>query len=310
MRILVTGSTGFVGGWLVPELEAAGHAVVGMPDPDVLDIADAAAVRGAVIDARPDGIVHLAGMAYAPDATTDAAEAIRVNVGGTVAVLEACREVRPGASILVVGSADVYRAPTDGAPLSEASPLGPRGVYGLTKLAAEGLAVAMGVSGDLRVAVARSFNHSGPGQRAVFAVPAIARRILDARGAGVRDIRAGNVDVARDISDVRDVVRAYRLLIEALASGRVPPERPVFNIGAGRAVTIRSVIEQLALIADWAVTVTPDPDLVRSDDPPVLFADTAAVRALTGWEPRVPLAQTLEDVVLALDAQTAAEPSS
>jgi GDP-4-dehydro-6-deoxy-D-mannose reductase len=302
MRILVSGSTGFVGGWLIPELERAGHTVIGMPDPDVLDIADAPAVRRAVAAAEPDAVVHLAGMAFAPDATADAAEALRVNVGGTLAMLEGCRAESPRAAILVVGSSDIYRTPDGDALLTEMSPVAPRGVYGLTKLAAESLAIATGDTSGLRVVVARSFNHTGPGQRPVFAVPAFARRVLDARRDGVHEIRAGNVDIARDISDVRDVVRAYRLLLEALALGRVPARRRIYNVASGRSVTMRSIIEQLSEVAGWPVTTVADPLLVRADDPPVIRGDASALRAVTGWEPRIPLAQTLRDLVSSLQA--------
>ncbi len=302
MRVLVSGSTGFVGSWLTPELERVGHDVAGMPDPDVLDIADAPAVRAAVASARPDAVVHLAAMAYAPDAAADAEEALRVNVGGTLAILEACRNEVPGCAILVVGSAEIYRDPDSDAPLTEASPVAPRGVYGLTKLASEALAVAAASGGDLEVVVARSFNHTGPGQRPVFAVPAFARRVLDARRTGVREIRAGNVDVFRDISDVRDVVRAYRLLLEALAAGRVPAGRRVYNVASGNAVSLRSIIETLAALADWPISIVRDTALVRADDPPVIRGDASALRAVTGWTPAIGLDQTLADLMRSLEA--------
>ncbi|HYO41935.1 MAG TPA: NAD-dependent epimerase/dehydratase family protein [Candidatus Limnocylindrales bacterium] len=302
MKILVTGSSGFVGSWLVPELRGAGHEVAGMPEPDVLDIGDMAAVRDAVAAVRPDGVIHLAGMAYAPDATAAAAEAIRVNLGGTLSVLEACRAVVPGCSIVVVGSADVYRAPREGGTLIESSPLAPRGVYGLTKLAAEALAVAAAGTGGLRTAVVRSFNHTGPGQRPVFAVPAFAARILEARRMGLHEIRAGNVDVARDLSDVRDVVRAYRLLLEALVANRVRPDQRVFNVASGRVVTMRWVIGRLAELAGWAVSIEVDHTLVRADDPPEMRGDASALHSLTGWAPEIPFDETLRDLVTSLEA--------
>jgi GDP-4-dehydro-6-deoxy-D-mannose reductase len=297
VRVFVTGATGFVGGWLQRELAAAGHEVIAAPGPEALDIADRPGIRRAVRDARPDVVVHLAAMAFAPDATADAAEAIRVNVGGTLAVVEACRMEAPRPALLVVGSSDVYEPSTTDAPLTETSPLGPRGVYGLTKLAAEALAISSGGDHGLPVAVARSFNHTGPGQRPVFAVPAFARRVLEARAAGVHEIRAGNVDVARDIGDVRDVVRAYRLLAEALVAGRVRGCRRVYNVASGRAVTMRAVIDRLAALADWPVTIVRDPALVRTNDPPVIRGDFTALRELTGWEPRIDLDRTLADLL-------------
>ena len=184
--------------------------------------------------------------------------------------------------------------------MTEASPLHPRGVYGLTKLAAEALAIASADEHGLEAAVARSFNHTGPGQRPVFAVPAFARRVLEARAAGVHEIRAGNVDVARDIGDVRDVVRAYRLLAEALVQGRVQGGNRAYNIASGRAVTMRAVIDRLASLADWPVTIVRDPELIRTEDPSVIRGDFTALRALTGWEPRIDLERTLADVLESL----------
>jgi GDP-4-dehydro-6-deoxy-D-mannose reductase len=267
----------------------------------MLDIADIRAVRTAFSHTRPQAVIHLAGVAYAPDAAADASAAIRANVGGTVSITEAIRGEVPECVLLVVSSADVYQPPVDGSALSEASPLGPRGVYGLTKLAGESVALASAGRTDLTLAVARPFNHTGPGQRDVFAVPAFARRVLEARAQGVHEIRAGNVDVARDISDVRDVVRAYRLLLEALAAGRVRSANPIFNVASGRAVKMRSIIESLGEITGWPVQTVTDPGLVRVGDPPVIRGDPSALTALTGWTPDISLDRTLEDLVASLE---------
>jgi GDP-4-dehydro-6-deoxy-D-mannose reductase len=305
VRILVTGSSGFVGRWLTAELVAHGHEVVPTPDPPELEISDPDAVFDLVARTAPDGVIHLAAVAFAADAAADAVTALRVNVGGTQAVLDACQAVRPGMAVLVVGSSEVYRPPQDGLPLTEASPVEPRAAYGLTKLAAEALTLSAGAGGELRVAVARSFNHTGPGQRGVFAIPAFAGRILEARRAGVHRIRAGNVDVARDFGDVRDVARAYRLLIEALASDRVTLTRPVFNVASGRSTTVRSAIEKLGELAGWPVEIEVDPALVRPDDPPIVWGDASRLRELTGWAPQIPLEQTLADLLESLEPATA-----
>jgi GDP-4-dehydro-6-deoxy-D-mannose reductase len=299
MRILVTGSSGFVGGWLMPELAASGHDARGLPSG--ADVTDAAAMIAAVADSLPDAMIHLAGVTFAPHATADPERAIRVNVGGTLSILEACRAAAPHASILIVSTGEVYAPPPPGTTLTEGSPLGPRNVYGLTKLAAEAVALELGTSAGLRLAVARSFNHTGPGQRSVFAVPAFADRILAAKRAGERQIRAGNVAVERDITDVRDVVRAYRLLVEALAAGRVPAHERVYNVASGTPTRIGRVIDLLGELASWPVEVVEDRQLVRADDPPRIAASAERLRHLTGWVPSYTLERTLDDLMAGLE---------
>jgi GDP-4-dehydro-6-deoxy-D-mannose reductase len=147
------------------------------------------------------------------------------------------------------------------------------------------------------VIVARPFNHTGPGQRLEFVVPALASRILAAGERGERSIRAGNVDVQRDFSDVRDVVRAYRLLAEEDQQGASASGPAVYNIASGHAVSIRAIVERLSSLAGVEITIETDPELVRQDDPPEIRGDASRLRAHIGWTPRIPLETTLGDVL-------------
>lgn len=308
MRVLVTGSSGFAGRWLMSELQAAGHQVAGdRPDGERVDIVDHVAIDRLVRAADAELVIHLAAVSFAPGAQADPAEAFRVNVAGTATLVEVLGRLPTRPALLVVSSSEVYGSPADeDLPLAETAPTVPVRVYGISKLAQESVAIARGAALGVPTVVARPFNHTGPGQAPQFAVPAFAARIVEARREGRREIAVGNVDVRRDIGDVRDTVRAYRLLGEALAAGRVDNGR-VFNVATGSAARVGDVIDRLAIAAGHPVNVRVDPALVRRDDPQCIVGDAGALRALTGWTPEIPLERTLADVVAAAEVLAAAE---
>jgi GDP-4-dehydro-6-deoxy-D-mannose reductase len=298
MRVLVTGAGGFVGRWLTRELQASGHEVVGPPERE-LDVTDAGAMSAAIGAIRPDAIAHLAAVAYAPDAAGDPARAFRVTVGGTVALGEAllANQVRP--AILISGSSEVYGAPhPDSLPLTETAPLAPRTAYAISKVSQEAVALRYAALLELPLVATRSFNHTGPGQRPVFVVPALANRVADAARAprGAASVRVGNLDVRRDFTDVRDVVRAYRLLLERLADGSIAPGGAILNVASGQSVAIRSILERFVALSGAPIEPAVDPALVRSDDPPDIRGDASALTAATGWRPERDLESTLSDV--------------
>lgn len=302
MRVVVSGATGFVGHWLIRELNAAGHESIATPPSSVLDITDEAAVARFLAEARPDAVAHLAGMAYGPDAARDPASAVRVNVGGTEVLLAVVASMGRPIPVLVAGSSEVYGRPRpEDLPLTEAAPTRTDQPYGRSKLAQERAALALADRHDLPIIVTRSFNHTGPGQRAEFVAPAFARRVLAARAAGAREIRTGNIDVRRDLGDVRDVARAYRLLLEGLADGALGKTR-VVNVATGRSVSIRAVLSILCRLADVQAEPVVDPALVRPDDPAEIIGDAARLRELTGWAPEIDLERTLADLLASIEA--------
>lgn len=301
MKVLVTGATGFAGTWLVRELRSAGHLTVAAPPSAELDISDRDRVRALIRDAAPDAVAHLAAVSHAPAARADPARAFAVNEGGTRAVVEAVVAERPGIPVLISSTSEVYGAPAvEDLPLDESAPLRATHPYARSKLAQERVALEVAGAGRTPVVITRAFNHTGPGQRAEFVAPALAGRVLAARRLRDHAIRVGNLDVRRDFLDVRDVVRAYRLLLDGVADGSVVGGT-IVNVASGTAVSIREILERLADVAGTRVEPIVDPDLVRPDDPPVIVGDAALLRDLTGWSPRIPLSQTLDDLVASVD---------
>ena len=293
MRVLVTGATGFVGQWLVPELAAAGHEVLEAPPHPGFDIADAAQVEDLIAATRPDAVAHLAGVAFLPDAEKDPGLAERVNVGGTQAVFDALDRLGSEPVVLVTSTADVY-SPDAPLPIGEDAPLGPRSVYGRTKLRQDELARRAGEAGR-RVVVARAFNHIGPGQRPDFVVPGFARRVLELKAGRTDAIEVGSLAARRDFTDVRDVVRAYRLLLELEAAPGA--SLLVVNIGSGRSVSMEEILRTLCSIAGVEPRWTVDPARLRQNEILDRVADIARIRSLTGWEPTIPLETSLRDVL-------------
>ena len=296
MRVAVTGASGFVGRWLTAELRSAGHEPVELePGRDVRDVGDLRAWLGSI---RPDAVAHLAAVSFGPDARARPAEAFEINVGGTIALMEAVRALESVPTVLVTGSSEVYGVPdADDLPLRESQPLAPANPYGLSKAAQEAVAIAYASRHGLRVVVTRAFNHIGPGQRPDFVVPALTDRLLAVRSGTTDRVRVGNLHVRRDLTDVRDVVVAYRTLLEGLTAGAIAPGGVILNVASGHSVAIDQVLDRLAQLIGVSPTIEVDPELVRATDAPEIVGDLTAIADAVGWRPRISLDQTLSDIV-------------
>lgn len=290
MRVVVTGGRGFVGRWLTSHLQERGDDVLGL-DSEV-DVTRAGPVRDAVTGYGPDAVVHLAALSSVGSSWQEGGQVYLVNTVGTVNVLDAAETCRPRPRVLLVSSSEVYgRVPPDALPLVEDQPFAPVSPYAASKAAAEMAGIQAWLGSGLEVVRVRPFNHTGPGQRPDFVVPALAEQVARAVRSGARQLDTGNLEARRDISDVRDVVRAYRLL---LAEGR-PGQ--VYNVCRGEAVSIRHIAERLLALSGVDLPIVVDPARVRPVDIPELRGDPGRLAEATGWKPEIPLDTTLSDVL-------------
>jgi len=292
VRALVTGAGGFVGSHLTAHLRSCGDEVIETDRSTTgLDICDLTALTELFTTSAPDVIYHLAGDSDVGGSWDHPLDTFRANAEGTMSVLMAAR--RSGTDrVLCVSSADVYgRVPASALPITEAQPLAPVSPYAVSKVAADMIAWQAWLGHGQDVIRIRAFNHLGPGQSDRFVAPAIAGRIVAAQHSGARTIPVGNLTPERDLTDVRDVARAYRLLAEHGTAGTA------YNVCSGHAVSVGELANQLVRLAGSDVELIVDPDLQRPVDTPVLIGDHSLLTGTTGWEPRIPLTQTLTDLI-------------
>ncbi|CAN5846391.1 GDP-mannose 4,6-dehydratase [soil metagenome] len=292
MKALVTGAGGFVGGHLLAHLTAEGDDVI--PCDRLhggVDITHGEAVGRMIADAAPDAVYHLAGWADVGASWRVPEEVFAANAVGTLNVLRACADAGVG-RVLSVGSADVYgKVAEDELPLTEESPLRPVSPYAASKVAADFLGLQAWLGRSLPVVRVRAFNHLGPGQGEQFVASALASRIARNENDGGDVIRVGNLSARRDFTDVRDVVRAYRMLIR----DGVPGE--VYNLCTGTAIAVQELAEMMLVHARRSMRLETDPDLARPVDTPVLLGDPSKLHDATGWKTEIPLERTVLDLL-------------
>lgn len=298
---LVTGATGFAGSHLVELLAGREPAIAAWSNPSgtaaspndsriawqAVNLLDRTTVRDAIAALRPSVVYHCAGAADVGTSWADPVRPLQVNALGTHHLLEAVRLAGVDATVVLTGSAAVYRA-SDG-PLNEESPIGPSSPYGVSKLAQEMLGTQVT---SFPVVLTRTFNHAGPRQSSAYVTSSFARQIAEIE-AGIAGpvLSVGNLDARRDVTDVRDTVRAYRLLGE-----RGRPGRP-YNICSGHAYRIGDLLEMLLGHARARVTIASDPARLRRSDNPLILGDPARVSTDVGWHATIPIEDTLRDLL-------------
>ena len=307
MRALVTGVNGFVGSHLADllrsqaEVELWGAGLFAERpahlDPSVrtlaVDLRKAESVHDLIQTVRPDVIYHLAGQAYVPDSRQTPWDTLETNTRSCINLMEAALSAGLRPRTLLVSSYEVYdkQAARSGA-VDENWPLGPDSPYGVSKVAQDFLARYYSGQHGIPVIVARPFNHVGPRQSDRFVAAAFGRQVaLISLGQAPPVVRVGNLAARRDFTDVRDIVRAYVLLMGHAQPGEV------YNLGSGRSRSIRELLETLLAIAGVEAEIRVDPERYRSDTDSDLVCDSSRARACCGWRPEIPLENTLADLL-------------
>jgi GDP-4-dehydro-6-deoxy-D-mannose reductase len=306
--VLITGATGFVGRHLLDLIAPEPGVIVGWRRANAgeslppgypeqgrvawrdVDVADRASVLDAIAEVRPDEVYHLAGASHVGQSWDRTAETFSTNVLGTHYLLEALRHVVPAARILFPCTALAYRQ-TPGS-ITEDSPIGPASPYALSKLAQEMLGVRAWEDDRQPVVVTRSFNHLGPGQAPTFFASSFARQVAEIEaGRAEPVIHVGNLEAERDLTDVRDTVRAYRALMSRGHPGRI------YNVCSGRAYRVGDILELLVSRSRVPVEIRLDPSRLRPNDAARVLGDPRRIHDETGWTASIPIERTLDDVL-------------
>jgi GDP-4-dehydro-6-deoxy-D-mannose reductase len=302
VRVLITGASGFAGSFLARECARAGDSVVGISltgevpegggEGAAVDLLNGDAVREAVRAARPKVVYHLAALSSVGRSWEEPARTVQDNVAMSVNMLEALRFEAADARTVWVSSCEVYGVP-EALPLTEDARLNPANPYAVSKAAGDMLAAVYVDAHGLNMVRARPFNHAGPEQRTIFIMSSLARQAAEAQlsGADSLEIATGNPDTRRDFTDVRDVVRAYRLLAACEESG-------VFNVCTGQSISAADQVRLVSeLIDPIEVEHVVDPGRVRAHEVMDLRGSHERLTAATGWEPEIPVRQTMADTI-------------
>ena len=314
-RILITGGTGFAGSHLVeylskvePDAElhlTALNKTADLPSENLdkhqiheIDLADQVATHALFSEVMPDRIYHLAALAEVGSSFTNVARTLTINTQLQLSVLSALHEVTPESRLLLIGSAQEYGMVEQSEnPVDENQPFRPINPYAVSKVAQDLLGYAYAQSYKLPIIRVRPFNHTGERQTTAFAIPAFAKQIVAIERDQQQVLKVGNLAAIRDISDVKDIVRGYQLLLEKGEVGQV------YNIGSGVGVSMQAIVDELRALASCEVPLEIDQERMRPIDVPELVADISVVSKL-GWQPDIPRVETLQRILIFWRNQT------
>jgi GDP-4-dehydro-6-deoxy-D-mannose reductase len=292
MKLLLTGANGFVGRYVQAALPC-------VPLPDGLDLRDRAALTAAVTAIQPDTVLHLAAQSFVPASFENPHETFDINLYGTLNLLEALQAAAFRGRMIFVGSGDTYgQVPEAALPVREDHPLHPRNPYAVSKVAAEALCYQWSQTSGFEIVMVRPFNHIGPGQSPRFAIADFARQVTEIRLDRREPVlQVGDIDVTRDFTDVRDVVRAYALLLEKGRNGGI------YNVCSGREYSIRDLLQRLIALAGVDARIKQDTARLRPAEQRRMVASFDTLHRDTGWQPLIPMEQSLQDLLNDLEKQ-------
>ena len=297
MKVLITGSQGFVGKYLIEEFRNVGYEVIPCGRNNaygcvVMDISDAQQVQDAIYTYQPDIIVNLAGQANVGLSWKQPQQTVSLNVIGLLNILEAVREIKPQTKIIAVGSSDQYGSLGElGVNVTEETPLMPMTPYAVSKLAQENMCKAYIKAYKMNICMVRCFNIAGPGQKKGFMISDFASGIAEIEAGQKEALYVGNLESGRDFTHVKDAARAYRYIAEKGHSGEV------YNICSGRTYTAREILERLLSMSLKPIKVEQDPARMRPSDTPVIRGNHDKLTSHTGWKPKFEIEDILEDTL-------------
>lgn len=306
MKALIIGGGGFVGHYLAKHLTETCHwetTLTKLPQENIfvpgcdaynLDIMDLEAIEALLVRLRPDVIFHLAAQSSVAVSWKNPQMTVDINIRGSLNVLDAIRAIDGYTPrVLLIGSGEEYGTLPEGTILvDENVPVHPGNPYAITKVAQNLFGTLYAKAYGMQLVMVRAFNHVGPGQSPQFVVSDFCKQAAEISvGAREPEIFVGNLSVARDFTDVRDVVRAYALLAQKGIVGET------YNVGSGRAVVLRDLLGQIIQQSGAEIRVTVDSKKLRPTEVPVICADSSKLRADTGWEPEITLEQTIAETL-------------
>ncbi len=304
MKALIIGGAGFVGGYLIRELNGSGWEVhaTRLPDEEIsdvcrshfLNILERENIKPLLDEVMPDVVYHLAAQSSVSVSWKKPQLTAEINIIGTINILEAMREAKKqDIRLILIGSGEEYGfIRPEACPISENEPLDPGNIYAATKACQGMLGKIYARAYKKDIINVRAFNHSGPNQLPIFVISDFCRQIAEIeKGERPPEISVGNLSAQRDFTDVRDIVRAYRLLAEKGISGKT------YNIGRGKAVSIQYILDTALSLAKVPIEIKQDPARMRASDIPIIEPDVSRIFADTGWKAEISIERTVEDTL-------------